>query len=227
MAKKVSRKQLLKEPDEFITFTGKLIRLGRTYQKQMVLVLGITVAVLLIFSLLKFFSDRAENKAFTLLNLATDKYNSIVASQDPVAALKEVEKDFDHILEKYHRYQGGRIARVKYAHFCYHAGEYDKAAGLYAQALNDVGKNPFIRNIILNGLGYSYKALKDYETSAKYFEMIISSDNPMLKDEALFNLSKLYRILGKENKRSEMLEKIVSDYPESIYFELAKDQISG
>jgi hypothetical protein len=30
--KKVSRKKLLKEPDEFITFSGKLIQFGQTYR---------------------------------------------------------------------------------------------------------------------------------------------------------------------------------------------------
>ena len=33
-AQKKSRKELLKKPDEFITFTGKIIRLVADYQKQ-------------------------------------------------------------------------------------------------------------------------------------------------------------------------------------------------
>jgi len=227
MAKKVSRKKLLKEPDEFITFTGKLIRLVSTYQKQMTIALGIVVAVFLIFSIFKFYANRMENNAFNLLSQANDKFNSVLLSKDAVTALKEVEKDFEYILKEYSRYQGGKIARVNYANYCYQAGEYDKASGLYTEALKDFGKNPSYGNIILNGLGYSYKAKKDYETSAKYFEMIASSNTPMLKDEALFNLSKLYVILGKDNKRTETLKTIVSDYPESIYIELAKDQLSG
>jgi tetratricopeptide (TPR) repeat protein len=227
MAKKVSRKKLLKEPDEFITFTGKLIRLAGTYQKQLTIALGIIVTVFLIFSIIKFYTNRTENNAFTLLNQANDKYSSLLLSQDASTALKEVEKDFEYILNKYSRYQGGKIARVNYAAYCYRAGEYNKSASLYTMALKDFGKNPSYRNLILNGLGYSYKAKKDYENSVKYFEMIASSNTPMLQDEALFNLSKLYVILGKDNKRVEVLKKIVSDYPESIYFELARDQLTG
>jgi len=227
MAKKVSRKKLLKEPDEFITFTGKLIRLVSTYQKQMTIALGIVVAVFLIFSIFKFYANRMENNAFNLLSQANDKFNSVLLSKDAVTALKEVEKDFEYILKEYSRYQGGKIARVNYANYCYQAGEYGRAADLYSGALKDFEKNPSYGNLILNGLGYSYKAKKDYETSAKYFEMITTSNIPMLKDEALFNLSKLYVILGKDNKRTEVLKTIVSDYPESIYFELAKDQHSG
>ncbi len=226
MAKKVSRKQLLKEPDEFITFTGKLIRLVSTYQKQITIILGIVVSVFLIISIVKFYTNRMENNAFTLLNQANDKYSAVLSSQDASAALKEVEKDFEYILSEYSGYQGGKIARVNYAAYCYRAGEYDKASSLYTTALKDFGKNPSYQNLILNGLGYSYKAKKDYENSVKYFEMIASSKIPMLKDEALFNLSKLYLILGKKSKSIEVLNTIVSDYPESIYFELAKAQLS-
>lgn len=226
MAKKVTRKQLLKEPDEFITFTGKLIRLVSTYQKQITIVIGIVVSVFLIISIVKFYTNRMENNAFTLLNQANDKYSAVLSSQDASTALKEVEKDFEYILSEYSGYQGGKIARVNYAAYCYRAGEYDKASSLYTTALKDFGKNPSYQNLILNGLGYSYKAKKDYENSVKYFEMIASSKIPMLKDEALFNLSKLYLILGKKSKSIEVLNTIVSDYPESIYFELAKAQLS-
>lgn len=225
MAKKVSRKKLLKEPDEFITFTGKLIRLVSTYQKQITIILGIVVSVFLIISIVKFYTNRMENNAFTLLNQANDKYSAVLSSQDASTALKEIEKDFEYILSEYSGYQGGKIARVNYAAYCYRAGEFDKASSLYTTALKDFEKNPSYKNLILNGLAYSYKAKKDYENSVKYFEMIASSKIPMLKDEAFFNLSKLYLILGKKSKSIEVLSTIVSDYPESIYFELAKAQL--
>lgn len=227
MAKKVSRKQLLKEPDEFITFTGKMIRFFSSYQKQIVTVLGIIAVIFIIFSLFKFFSNRAENNAFALLNQANEKFNSIASSQDAPTALKEVEKDFEFIIKEYSRYQGGKIAKIKYANYAYQAGEYERATGLYESALKDLQKNLAYTNLILNGLAYSYKAKKDYENSVKYFEMIIASNIPLLKDEALFNLSKLYEILGKGDKKTEALNKIVSDYPESIYFEIAREQLHG
>jgi tetratricopeptide (TPR) repeat protein len=227
MAKKVSRKQLLKEPDEFITFTGKVIRLVRTYQKQVIITFGIAVSIFLILSLIKVFTNRAENNAFALLNQANNKFNSFVTTEDATTALEEVEKDFEYIINKYSRHQAGKIARVNYANYCYRAGEYDRAAILYEAALKDYGKNSSYHNFILNGLGYSYKAKKDYEISAGYFEMIVSSNNHLLRDEALFNLAKLYSLLEKDNKRTEALKTIVSDYPESIYIELVKSQLSG
>ena len=44
--KRVTRKELLKEPDEFMTFTGKLVQYVRDYQKQ--LMYGFSALVLII-----------------------------------------------------------------------------------------------------------------------------------------------------------------------------------
>lgn len=225
MAKKISRKQLLKEPDEFITFSGKLIRLIQKYQKQITMAIGIVIALFLILSIVKIFSNRAEDTSFALLSQANNKYKSILSSKDALTALKEVEKDFEHIINEYSKYQGGKIAGINLANYCYQAAEYERASGLYETALKNFGENPYCRNFILSGLAYSYMAKKDYENSVKYLELMVSSDIPLLKDEALFNLSKLYEILGKADKKNEVLNKIVSDYPESVYLEIAKDQL--
>jgi tetratricopeptide (TPR) repeat protein len=150
--------------------------LVRTYQKQVIITLGIAVSIFLIFSIIKVFTTRAENNAFALLNQANNKYKSLVTTEDATTALEEVAKDFEYIIKEYSRYQAGKIARINYANYCYRAGEYDRAAILYEAALKDFEKNSSYRNLILNGLGYSYKAKKDYEISAEYFEMIVSSN---------------------------------------------------
>ncbi len=222
MAKKISRKKLLKEPDEFITFTGKVIRQIIAYQKQIFIVIGIVVAMFLILSLTRYITNRAENTAFALLNQANNQYQTLLQSSGPALALKEVQQDFENIIDDYSRYQGGKIARVYYANYCYKAGEYSKAAELYTKALDQFKKDPVYRNLILSGLGYSYKGIEDYEKSVQYFGMILSSDIALLKDEAIFNLGKSYEALGKTNKRDEMFQTLVLEYPDSIYSMLVK-----
>ena len=65
VTKKKTRKQLLKEPDEFITFTGKAITFVTGYQKQISYTLCAIVAIALIFFGYRFFAQRAETKAFS------------------------------------------------------------------------------------------------------------------------------------------------------------------
>ena len=46
--RKKTRKELLKEPDEFITISGKLIRFAVAHKNQLIYALGVIVAVSLI-----------------------------------------------------------------------------------------------------------------------------------------------------------------------------------
>jgi len=53
---KKSRKELLKKPDEFMTFTGKTIRLVSDYQKPISYALCAIVAVILVIFGYRFFA---------------------------------------------------------------------------------------------------------------------------------------------------------------------------
>jgi len=58
MAKKrVTRKQLLKEPDEFITFTGKLIRFGRAHHKELTYAVCAVFIIVIAFAAVRYFSS--------------------------------------------------------------------------------------------------------------------------------------------------------------------------
>lgn len=229
MAKnKISRKQLLKEPDEFLTFSGKMIQFAVTHRNQLTIAVVLVAAAVLIFSLISFFAGKAEKKAFALLGQANEKYESVMAkSQDPKETLKAVEPDFQIILDEFAGYRGGEIARVQFANISLEGGDHKRAAELFGKALKDFGNKPSYRNLILNGLAYSHEGAENYEKAAEYFKMIADGDFPVLKGTAWFNLARIYERMGKENQQQEALQKIVSDYPDSMYFELAKNILSG
>jgi tetratricopeptide (TPR) repeat protein len=224
--KKISRKKLLKEPDEFITFSGKLIQFGRTYQKQLTIGFGTLFAILVIIAGVRYFTYKSEQKAFAALHKAKANYESILADTDPTEAYSKVKPEFQEIIDKYSRRQGGRLARIAYAHISYDSGAYPEAIVLYEDALDDFQGNPLLKHGILSGLGYSHAALNEDTTAIKYFEMIVDGPEQILKDEALFHLGALYEKNGNYTKSQEAFKAIVSDYPESLYVELAKEKTS-
>ncbi len=228
MAKKLTRKQLLKEPDEFISTFGKAVRWGTAYKKRIMIAVAVVIGAGLIFGLLSIFNNRAEDQAFALLNQANQKYESSLGeNNDPKKAFETVKTDFENIVKKYSGYKGGQIARVEFANYSYEGGEYEKAVELFQKSLKDFGDDPSYRNFILSGLAYSYEAKKDYDSSGRYFEMIVGSDSRILKDEALFNLGRLYAELGNPEKSAAAYDKLASEYPDSIYIALIKDHLKG
>ncbi|MDF1590906.1 MAG: tetratricopeptide repeat protein [Desulfobacterales bacterium] len=226
-AKKVTRKQLLKEPDEFITFSARLFQFALKYKTRLLAGVGLVCAVLILLSGLVYFSKKSEEKAFSLMQQGLAKYKTLSQTIGTAKAYQEVNADFEFILKKYSSKEGGKLARVSYADICYKAGEYDKAISLYRESLETLGDHQPVKYLVLSGLGYSYAAKQAYQEAATYFQKISSGPESIMKDESLFNLGRIYHILGNPEKSKASYEKIVSDHPDSIYMELAKDKLAG
>lgn len=225
--KKITRKQLLKEPDEFITFTGRLIRFATQHKIHFVCAAAALFFLLITVSALRIFINKSEDNAFVLLGNAMRKYETILKESGAKTAFSEMEADFQEILKKYPRRNAGKFARVILANICYNADELDRAITLYARALEDFSDQPYIKNFILNGLGHSYESKKDYEMAATYFDRLAFRTDSILKEEALFHLGWLYDKLGNKSESQEAFLKLLSDYPESIYIEMIQERMSG
>ena len=229
MAKKIkkTRKELLKEPDEFITISGKLIGFVVDHKNQLTYALGIIVALALIFSGYRFFSIRSENKASALLDQSLAKYEKYKNDQQPVEAYDQVSADFQLILDKYSSKHSGKIARLTYANICYDAGKYEQAIELYKRSLKEFEKYPVIQNQIVGSIGYAYEQQANYPSAVSYFEQLSTAPETIMRAEALYNLGWLYDKLGQTEKSKEAYNKIVSEHPDFIYIDLVKERMSG
>ena len=225
--RKKTRKELLKEPDEFMTLTGKIIGFAADHKTQLTYGLGIILALAIIVTGMRFFSIRAENKAAAMLDQSMAQYSNLQSSKTPDEVYSAVSGDFQTILKKYGNKRSGRLARLIYANICYEAGNYQQAIDLYNASLNDFANYPMIHSQVLSSLGYAYEQQKEYATAVSYFEKISNAPEQILQDEALFNLGRLYDKLGQPEKSKEAYNKIVSEYPDFIYIELVKEKVSG
>ena len=225
--RKKTRKELLREPDEFMTISGKLIGFAVDHKNKLAYALGIIVILALIISGYRFFSIRAENNAAALLDKNLTKYNSLKADKQPDEVYGEVSADFQFILDKYKGKESAKLARIIYANICYNASKYKQAIELFKTALTDFAKYPMIHQQILSNLGYAYEQEKDYSTAVGYFEKISTAPEPIMRDEALFHLGRLYDKLGENEKSREAYNKILTDHQDFIYIDLVKERMSG
>jgi len=225
--KKVSRKKLLKEPDEFFTLSGKLIQLGMQYKKHITYTVGIVVALIVLFAGYRILSARSENIAMSLLNQAVAKYEISIKAAEENQAYQSVAEDFKKILSQYGNKEGGKLAGVIFANICFDAGEYNSSIELYGKALNDFERHPVLYNLILSGLGYAHEQINENERAASYFEKIVASDDQTLHDEALFNLGVLYEKLGEKEKSEKAFNQITSDFPDSMYIDIVRERSAG
>lgn len=222
--KRVTRKELLKEPDEFMTVTGKVIQFVRTYQQYILYGTAALVMIGLVFSGVRYYRGWQEGKAYASLEQAIDRYEAMDENNKDLSSAK---KDFQTIVKKYSGYSGGKIGRVIYANICYAAGDYDSAIDQYSKALIDFVDHPSLKTFIQSSIGYAYQAKKNYQAAAEQFEAMVSDPAIYMKDEALYNLGLLYTKLGKPEKSREAFQKILSDYTDSTYIEMVKEQLAS
>ncbi|MBW1698779.1 MAG: tetratricopeptide repeat protein [Deltaproteobacteria bacterium] len=223
--KRVTRKELLKEPDEFITFAGKMIRFAKAHRSQLLYGLGALVFVVLIISAVHVYANWRENQAFDLLEKAMSRYDE--NRSDKADLVDDVKQALQTVAEKYSRYHGGKLARVMYANLSYDTGDFNTAIENYLKALEAFHEDPSISLFIQISLGYAYEAKKDYKTAIKYFEQVASSPMEFLKDEALYQLGRLYAKTGQQEKSKEAFDNILSNHPDSIYIELVKESVQS
>jgi hypothetical protein len=225
---KVSRKQLLKEPDEFITFSGKMIRFFTERRKELSISLAVFLAVLLMIATYRYLDDRWENAASLQAEAVIEKYQRQIADgKTPELALAAVESEVKQVVDRYGGQVGGLLSRVFYADACLAAGRADEAIDLYRDAIRDVEPASYHYVRIQSGLAQAHLATKSYAQAAAVLQSIADSGVGGFADGALFQLALIYAITGESEKSADAYRSLVERYPESAYAPMAREAVGG
>ncbi|OQX62440.1 MAG: hypothetical protein B5M56_06425 [Desulfococcus sp. 4484_241] len=219
----LEEKRRLEQPDKFMVMATKAMQFLSANKKQVIIAVCIVAAAAILVAGLHHLSVKKEEKAFGLLSEAMAKADS-ASSTAPGTA----KTAFGDVYEKYPQTLAGKFAGLSYARQCYESKEYKTAIEVYSKVLKSVKTVPILRNIALNGLGYANEAAGNYNEAAGCFEKIIKNDDETwLGATTLFNLGVVYEKMGEKEKSRKMFERIVSDYPDSLYANVAKGKIGS
>lgn len=223
----ISQKQL-REPDRFIRFSQQLIAWGHRHIKPILIGFGALMALAVVWATMHQIADGNEREASTrLATIMTTHTAAITRNAEPKAALDSVKTEFVAFFDAYGKTQSGQLARIAYGDLCYQAGDADGAVDSYTRALADLGQKSAVRNLIHSGLGYAYSLKKNNVEAIRYFEMIASDNDPTLRDDAVFNLAWLYREAGDKQKYTVMVDRLLTEFSETMYAALFKERTGG
>ncbi len=226
MAKKrLTRKQLLKEPDEFITTTGRVIRWARENTKALTFGLAGFFVALVLIAAFGYFQERGAQNAALLLGQSMAKYQAEMNIGPADKALAAVRGDFENLIESYGGQSAGRLGRIIFGHICLAGGAYDDAVTYYQGALEDFEGDPSLMNTLLSGLGSALQQKGDDTAAVVQYQRLVNTGNAVLKDAALFNLGVLYERMGKPDEVKKVYERLSADFPDSMYTGLVREKI--
>jgi len=223
--KKLTRKQLLKEPDKVITATGRMLQMAQAYQKQ--LTMGF-IAILIVFGLMagiRYFSERSETAAFMAFDAATRKYAQTAQVKSASEALAEVRPEFENILQAHGGRKATNLARLFFANICLNGGDIDSSVRLYEEAVESFSDMSALKGLALKGLACAYEEKNEPATAMAVYKRLLAQEGVLGKDEALYHLARLQEKGGDRKESTASFSKLISEYPESMYLELAKNKI--
>ena len=223
----VSRKQLLNEPDRFMTFTGKLIDFAKTHLTLIVSCAAVVLLSLIIVVTVDQVSRRNEKKASQRVEDAVAKYTAILQDQDAKAAYAQIKSDFTSIFDTYGSKNAAKIARIVYGDMSFAAGDAETAIAMYSRALDDFSQFKGLKNIVLSDLGHAYLLKKQYPQSIRYFEMVVQGQDKTLQSDALFNLAWLYEANGEKARSAAQYERILTEFPDTMYGDLIREKLNS
>ena len=223
--KRISRKKLLKEPDEFLTFSARAIRFVVDNQRPVLGTLIGVVVVVLAFAGFKYFSNLSEKKAYAMFEQGHMHYMAEDSKGKKTPDQEKAAEYFEKVIIKYPSTDAARFSLLVYADMSYHNGDYQKAIELYQKALDAFSGEGSIQKLIWNGLAYTYEAQNDYKSASKYFQMITETQDGFIKADAYYNLGRTMDALHHQDKALEAYSKVVEAYPDSVSFKIANEKV--
>ena len=226
-AKKVSRKELLKGPDEFQTFSGKAIRLYKAHEK-LFSYIGVGVVILVCVYLgINTYMKYINKKGQTAYNEAYYTLADNPSTESGKEDLKQPTELFEKVKDKYSLSKASRLALPELAHLKFREKKYDEAISLYKKYLSDERDNPPYEDMTMLALAACYEEKGDLKEAADLLKKLVDDPTFFFEEQAMLNLARVYRLSNQPEKSQEILKKFAEKYVSSPFLPQVKAQLQG
>ncbi len=220
--KKITRKQLLNEPDEFLTFSAKAMNYFATHMKQLKY-LGIALGVLLIIYLGGYtYYRHMNNKGQEVYNTA---YEALAKALKPDLKPDDLKKPgdlFKKVIDEYGLSKAARLAFPERAYIHFLEGDYDGAITLYRQFLDKVSGNDRYESLARMALAACYEQKGEYQTAILSLKPILSDKGNPFRGSAMLSMARLYGLNNQAKEKQETLKEFIEVYKNSPFLPMAK-----
>jgi predicted negative regulator of RcsB-dependent stress response len=221
---KISRKELLKKEDEFITFSSRMIILAKEHSRELkflgVGVLCILLVYLGIYTYLRYINTKGQDA----YNIAYYAINKNMASEKDQDSIKKSEELFNEVIDKYGISGAARLAIPELAYLKFSQKQYDEAISKYQEYL-DKAPDSLYQSLAETATAVCYEEKGDLDNAIKTLEHLNSGPDDFFKEQAMLSMARIYRLKGKGEKSNEILKEIIEKFKNSQFLSLAKAQI--
>ena len=225
MAKKTSRKELLKVTDEFLTFSSKVVNFITTHLRELKYA-GFAIAILVVAYLGVTTYMRYVNKNGQ--NAYNTAYQTLTKEMKPDANpdnLRKSEELFIKVTDDYGLSKVARLALPQIAYLKFLDKKYDEAIVLYRKFLDKVSGNTEYELMANLALAACFEAKGDLKTAMETLIPVVEVPDNSFREPAMLSLARLYRLDNKPEKAREILTEFVEQHADSPLLPFAKAQL--
>jgi tetratricopeptide (TPR) repeat protein len=217
MAKqKITRKALLKSPDEFLTFTEKALNFIRDRARYFY-VAGIVLAATALVYL----------GATTYLNYVNKKgqgvyYAAYFEVRQEQADLEKAEALFKKVLEDHNLSRVSKLVAPQIGYLKYRENKFDEAVPFFETFMNNSSENSPYRSLAALALAAVYEEKGDLETAIVLLREFSSAPENVFMEQTLLGLGRLYRLSGQDDKAGEIYKEFGNRFTTSPFLAQVK-----
>jgi predicted negative regulator of RcsB-dependent stress response len=213
--RKISRKELLKKPDEFITLSSRILNWVKDNVQKTIWIGSGLVLVLMIYFGYSAYQNRQER-------MAHERYFSSLEISDQDKKLKQLNE----IINDYPRTKAASDSRVTVGHLYYQKKDFPRAVSAYQTALTKGSFPQAFKTLILENLAYALEQKGDLQEAAKTFSEIAQGKEIFLKEDVLLSLARVYQRMGKSQETKSTYQTFLTSFPKSIYAPMVKERLA-
>ena len=224
--KKLSRKELLKNTDEFLTLSGKVVLYFNQHMHQLRLIGIGLVAIAVLYLSVWGYMKHTNKKGQAAYNVAYDTLVQSLQSENAVEdSIKKSEGLFEEVISDYGMSKAADLALAQVGHAKFTNKQYDDAIDYYEEFSTKSSDNEAYETLTLLALAACHEAKGEMKKAAGILDGIIeTSDNPF-RENAMLNLERIYRLDNQPEKADEILKTFAKEYANSPFYPMVKARI--
>ncbi|MCP4668298.1 MAG: tetratricopeptide repeat protein [Deltaproteobacteria bacterium] len=223
--KKKSRKELIKSPDEFLTFSEKALEFYHVHQRRFQYAGMAIVAVVLVYIALNTYMRYLNSKGQEAYNAAYYALMLNLKGKPGLESLQESGALFAKVMDEHGFSKAARLALPQVAFGKFIEKEYDEAIALYEEFLESVSDDVQYGSLARLALAACYEAKGDVKTAIKTLEPVFEGQDDPFKETALLSQARLYRLDHKPEKEKEVLRRFIEEHQTSPFLPFAKARL--
>jgi len=225
--KKLSRKELLKGPDEFLTLSSRAAIFFGAHLRELKIV-GIALAVILVGYLSVYAYMRHTNKkGQEAYNLA---YDTLTDTAKPGAIpendeIKKAETLFEQVINEYSMSKAARLSLPQVGHIKFTQENYDEAIRYYDRFAEKISGHKEYEDLTSLALALCHEAKGELKRAISILTPLVEDPDNPFRETAMLSLERLYRLDNQPDKAHDILKKFVQEYKASPFLPMAKARL--